>query len=530
MVTTPVGGTSAATAADQFTYVAVPTVSSVSPNSGPLAGGTSVTITGTGFTNASTVAFGASSASQVTFNSANKLTAISPAGSAGTVDVTVTTPVGGTSATGSAGDKFTYTSGPTVTSVSPSSGPAAGGTTVTITGTGFTNGSTVKFGATSAGSVTFNSATQLTATSPAGSGVVDITVTTPSGTSLTSAADQFSYQAPPTGTPPVVVTGHPMVTGPTHTGSFEGTVNPENLTTTAHFELGLDAKYRGPGATGIVYDQSTPDQVIGSDATVHPVSGMASGLVPHALYHVRLVASNSAGTTDGPDATFMTPEDPAPPAPVIGKTVLVTPGTGIVFVKGPPGRTLAGDPVAGPAFTKGRGFIPLTEARDLPSGSQVDARAGTLNLAAASSVRHGKLQTGTFGGAIFSVVQGAAGLTKGQTTLTLLDGDFPGAPTFSACPKAAADTGSVFGPIATVASSKILQALRARDNHGNFRTRGRFASGTVRGTVWTTVDRCDGTLTTVQRGTVLVTDFRLRKTITLHAGQSYLALAAAKRK
>jgi hypothetical protein len=41
--------------------------------------------------------------------------------------------------------------------------------------------------------------------------------------------------------------------------------------------------------------------------------------------------------------------------------------------------------------------------------------------------------------------------------------------------------------------------------------------------VWDTIDRCDGTLTIVKRGTVDVTDFRLRKTISVHAGHRYLA-------
>ncbi|WP_229797587.1 putative Ig domain-containing protein [Jeongeupia chitinilytica] len=93
---------------------------------------------------------------------------------------------------------FTYTAPvPTVSSVSPNSGPTAGGTSVTISGTGFNGATAVKFGATNAGSVSVNSDTSITATSPAGSGTVDITVTTPGGTSTTSAADQFTYVAAP---------------------------------------------------------------------------------------------------------------------------------------------------------------------------------------------------------------------------------------------------------------------------------------------------------------------------------------------
>jgi ferric-dicitrate binding protein FerR (iron transport regulator) len=49
------------------------------------------------------------------------------------------------------------------------------------------------------------------------------------------------------------------------------------------------------------------------------------------------------------------------------------------------------------------------------------------------------------------------------------------------------------------------------------------AAATVRGTKWRVQDRCDGTLTTVTRGVVAVRDFRLRRTILVTAGQSYLA-------
>ena len=124
---------------------------------------------------------------------------------AGTVDITVTTPAG-TSATSSA-DQFTYipstppapTPAPlAVTGVSPANGPAAGGTSVTITGTGFTGATDVRFGEAAAQPFTVDSSgTQITATSPPSTGTVDITVTTPAGTTATSSADQFTYITPP---------------------------------------------------------------------------------------------------------------------------------------------------------------------------------------------------------------------------------------------------------------------------------------------------------------------------------------------
>ncbi|NHQ93027.1 autotransporter domain-containing protein, partial [Janthinobacterium lividum] len=192
---TSAGGTSNTSANDQFTYVAAPAVTSISPTSGPATGGTTVTITGTGFSGTTAVTFGATAATGFTVNSATQITATAPAGSSGTVDVRVTTP-GGTSAT-SAADQFTFVAAPAVTSISPTAGPATGGSTVTITGTGFSGTTAVTFGATAATGFAVNSATQITATAPAGTGTVDVRVTTTGGTSATSAADQFTYVAKP---------------------------------------------------------------------------------------------------------------------------------------------------------------------------------------------------------------------------------------------------------------------------------------------------------------------------------------------
>ncbi len=193
-VTSP-GGTSATSPADQFTYTAAaaPVVTCVSPNTGPTAGGTFVTITDTSFTGATAVDFATTPATNVTVVNDTTITADSPAGSIGTVDVTVTTPVG-TSATSTA-DQFTYAvaAAPTVTSLSPTGGPTTGGTLVTITGTSLTGTTAVDFGTTPATNVTVVSATSITADSPAGTGTVDVTVTTPFGTSATSSADRFTY-------------------------------------------------------------------------------------------------------------------------------------------------------------------------------------------------------------------------------------------------------------------------------------------------------------------------------------------------
>jgi hypothetical protein len=187
------GVTSATSAKDQYLYTSgTPTVTSISPATGPAAGGTSVTIYGAGFSTASTVNFGNNAAPSVTFISNTQIIASSPAGM-GTVDVTVYTPQGGTSAT-SANDKYNY--GPVITSSSPSSGTKNGGNTVTITGAGFTGATAVSFGGTPAASFTVNSDSQIKAISPAHApgGPVDITITTPYGTSPTSSNDYFTWQ------------------------------------------------------------------------------------------------------------------------------------------------------------------------------------------------------------------------------------------------------------------------------------------------------------------------------------------------
>src|SRR5262249_26276058 len=107
----------------------------------------------------------------------------------------------GTSATSSA-DLFTFTGGSgqsvTVTGVSPSSGPAAGGRTGTVTRSHLPGASPVFFGRTPAANLRGVSATQITATEPAGTAgqTVDVTVTTPGGTSPTNSTDQFRYNYP----------------------------------------------------------------------------------------------------------------------------------------------------------------------------------------------------------------------------------------------------------------------------------------------------------------------------------------------
>ncbi|MET4091243.1 beta strand repeat-containing protein [Bradyrhizobium japonicum] len=288
---TTVGGTSATTASDQFTYVGAPTVTSISPTSGPGSGGTTVTITGTNFTGATAVVFGAAAATGVTVNSATQITATSPAGTS-TIDIRVTT-AGGTSAT-SAADQFTYIAAPTVTSISPTAGPAAGGTSVTITGTNFTGVTAVTFGGTAAAGFTFNSATSITATSPAGAaGAVDVRVTTPGGTSATSAADQFTYAAPPT------VTSISPTSGP-QTGGTTVVITGTNFSGATAVTFGATA------ATGFAVNSATqitatsPAGTGTVDITVTTVGGTSATSAADQFTYVPAPTVTSISPTSGP--------------------------------------------------------------------------------------------------------------------------------------------------------------------------------------------------------------------------------------
>jgi alpha-tubulin suppressor-like RCC1 family protein len=187
---TTAAGVTAVGPLDTFTYRPT-SVTKVSPVSGTTGGGTAVLITGKYFLGATAVTFGGVEASSFSIVSATSINAISPMHAAGTVDIEVTGP-SGTSVPVTA-DHYTYVT-PAVTGVSPTSGPAAGGTTVTITGVLLRGATAVTFGGTPAASFTVVSATSITAVSPSGAvGSVDVRVTTSAGQTAVTPADQFKY-------------------------------------------------------------------------------------------------------------------------------------------------------------------------------------------------------------------------------------------------------------------------------------------------------------------------------------------------
>jgi hypothetical protein len=111
------GGSGTGTGAGLYTYGA-PTVTSVSPEGGPIAGGTVVTITGAGFNGVSSVLFDATAAISFTIVNSTTITATAPAHAFGTVDISVV----GVGGTGTGTGFYTYVAPPTVTSVAPDIG------------------------------------------------------------------------------------------------------------------------------------------------------------------------------------------------------------------------------------------------------------------------------------------------------------------------------------------------------------------------------------------------------------------------
>lgn len=187
-------------AAGSFTYVPQPDITSLSPGEGSLFGGTVVTITGSGFTGATTVLFGSKPAISFTVDSDMQITAIAPAQPAGTtVMLDIATPI---AVMPHPIGYFTYVAPPelrpTITSMSPSGGPTFWGVPAVLTGTNLGSTTEVRFGS-GPGSVaapfTVDSGTRVSVQVPSGSvGWTQVFLSTTYGTAET----QYRYYPQPT--------------------------------------------------------------------------------------------------------------------------------------------------------------------------------------------------------------------------------------------------------------------------------------------------------------------------------------------
>ena len=189
------------------------------------------------------------------------------------------------------------------------------------------------------------------------------------------------------------------------------------------------------------------------------------------------------------------PPPPGVPPPVLGKTFNVELVSGVVFVKLPPGTT-------GARASQSRRHR-LEDVESVPMGSQLDTRRGVVLLRSARD-RAGRTQSARFSRGLFTVKQRAR--SGAFTELITAGGSFRSCRAKGASASASRSRRSLFG-----------------SGKGRFRTRGRFSSATVRGTEWGVRELCEGTLTRVRRGTVVVRDFKRHRTVRLRTGKTYLA-------
>jgi hypothetical protein len=243
---------------------------------------------------------------------------------------------------------------------------------------------------------------------------------------------------------------------------------------------------------------------IGSDGAGNgPISG---NVLAATFFNEKLHVGGSFTSAGGdPDAFFAAVFDPPPPPPTLGVTLNAVAANGTVRVKLP--ETAAGrrgQAAGGESATPG--FIPLTEARQLPLGSTFDTTGGTVKLTLAG-VAPGTLQTGKFSKGRFRTGQSKR---NGLSTMTAVGGGLACA---SRVPK---------GGAPRVAAARRGRSLLG-SARGRFRTRGRHSTATVRGTKWLQKDTCAGTVTTVKAGQVVVRDLTKRRTVLVKKGGRYLA-------
>jgi hypothetical protein len=312
---------------------------------------------------------------------------------------------------------------------------------------------------------------------------------------------------------PGVLYGTP--TDVTQSGAvLQGSINPSDRPTTYFFEYGTSSGY---GAT-------TAQATLPKSKAWHAVSAVITGLSSGSTYHYRIVAWNGGGTKDktvGSDHTFTTASPPDPPS---------SPGDTTPDVSGG-GETLPdhggeASPADGLRPTLGSGvvvhvvvgrvlvrlprsgrFAWMATDAEIPFGSEIDASHGTIALT--SALPSGRTQTGRFGGGRFQLREGR----QGYVDLYLRG---------RACPRSRrhAHGGSAS---AAAAQRRRRNHLWGHDRGGRFRTHGRHSQATVRGTRWLVADGCDGTLTLVTKGSVVVRDTIRHRRVVLHAGERYLA-------
>ncbi len=309
------------------------------------------------------------------------------------------------------------------------------------------------------------------------------TTTTPPPTTAPPA--QVVTPTPPTLTAALTPVATVTKSGATLSGTISAPTGSPPTALTYQFQYG----------TSTAYGSSTPSAATTATSAGVAVSGPLSALTPYTTYHYRLVASDCAAAscqTVTPDQTFTTGSTLQP---LLDTSVGVTPTQGHVLIR------LHGT----------HHFVALAVGELIPLGATIDARHGTVLIQSATADAPGEVASGLFSAGTFVVTQ-----PPGSTITVLVL-----ASSFKAC---------VAKPLAHVAttaakhkpSKKVVNQVFG-NAHGQFSTRGHYATAADQGTGWRTADRCDGTLVAVSAGHVTVTDLVRHRAFILMAGHRYLA-------
>ena len=246
-----------------------PSIDSLTPDYGPIAGGTTVAVVGHAFAGWTDVTVAGVSVAGTVYTDAEHLSFVTPPHAFGPVTVQIVTPNGTASAT------FTYYAPCTVSSVLPSAGPTAGGQTVTVTGTGFTDATGVLVDGDPVTIDTITGDTELTFTTPPhAAATVNVQVVPLHGsTSSPTSADLYTYVPTPTITS-ITPDNGPSIGGTTVT--IEGT----NLSIVTEVLFGGDAGFALTTALdGLSLTVRTPTHTVGLvdvEVVAGPVSATAT--------------------------------------------------------------------------------------------------------------------------------------------------------------------------------------------------------------------------------------------------------------
>jgi hypothetical protein len=174
-------------------------------------------------------------------------------------------------------------------------------------------------------------------------------------------------------------------------------------------------------------------------------------------------------------------------------------------------------PVAGEVRVRSAagGFVSLDQSSEVRVGSVVDATDGVVEISSAPDSL-GRTQSGRFSEGVFQVVQSRADKSRGLMKIRLKGGGF------RRCQPGRSGAHAP-GAARRKLPRKVIRQLRAWKVKGGVQVRARGSSNTAGGTSWVTVDRCDGTLTRVTSGKVVVRDFGLKRTFVVSAGHHHLA-------